>query len=341
MIAVLTSGCALQDKARVVKALEAPTRRVQVVEVAGATWVRGVGGPEDPELEGLLRGLPGVAEVRRDPKGWPLAARHHPSQRTVVRVGGVAIGGDEPVLVAGPCAVEGEEQILTVARAVVAAGGRMLRGGAYKPRTSPYSFQGLGPDGLRLLALARAETGLPVVTECLDPADLDEVARHADVVQIGARNMQNFRLLSAAGACGRPVLLKRGPAASLDELLHAAEYVLAAGNPDVVLCLRGIRTFEQTTRHTFDLGSLPWLRERTHLPVMVDPSHATGVRSFVPPLALAAVAAGADAVMVEAHPDPAQAWSDGPQSLTLEELAALGRSFHAVARAVALQPRFG
>ncbi|MEQ1570575.1 MAG: 3-deoxy-7-phosphoheptulonate synthase, partial [Myxococcota bacterium] len=209
-----------------------------------------------------------------------------------------------------------------------------VRGGAYKPRTSPYAFQGLGVEGLRLLARAREETGLPVVTECVDPADLDVVAEHADMVQIGARNMQNFRLLSAAGGCGRPVLLKRGMTATLEELLHAAEYVVASGNPRVVLCLRGIRTFERTTRNTLDLGALPWLRERSHLPVMVDPSHATGVRAYVPSLARASVAAGADAVMVEAHPDPDRAWSDGPQSLTFAQLDALGASLGAVAAAV-------
>jgi 3-deoxy-7-phosphoheptulonate synthase len=332
MIAVLTDGCALADKARVVRTIEQAGLRASLSVVGGRTWVsvvgEGAGG-----LQQRLQGLPGVHEVRAESPPWPLVARTRP-QGTVVRVGPARIGGDEVVLVAGPCAVEGEEQVLTVARAAKEAGAGLLRGGAYKPRTSPYSFQGLGVDGLRLLALARQETGLPVVTECVDPQDLDAICEHADMVQVGARNMQNFSLLSAAGGCGKPVLLKRGMSATLDELLHAAEYVVSAGNAQVVLCLRGIRTFERTTRNTLDLGALPWLKERCHLPVMVDPSHATGVRSFVAPLARAAVAAGADAVMVEVHPDPDSAWSDGPQSLTLPELDALSRSLRPVAQAI-------
>jgi 3-deoxy-7-phosphoheptulonate synthase len=332
VIAVLTESCALADKARVVKTIEQAGLRASLSWVGGKTWVCVVGEAED-DLQHRLQGLPGVHEVRAESPPWPLVAKTQP-QGTVVRVGPVRIGGDEMVLVAGPCAVEGEEQLLTVARAAHAAGATMLRGGAYKPRTSPYSFQGLGLEGLRLLALARKETGLPVVTECVDPQDLDAICEHADMVQVGARNMQNFRLLTAVGECRKPVLLKRGMTATLDELLHAAEYVVSAGNTEVVLCLRGIRTFERTTRNTLDLGALPWLKERCHLPVMVDPSHATGVRSFVAPLARAAVAAGADAVMVEVHPDPACAWSDGPQSLTLPELLSLASSLTSVAGAV-------
>lgn len=333
MITVLNEGCGLADKARVVRTIEQAGLRVALSEVAGRVWV-GLVGEATPGLRDALVGLPGVHEVRTDSPAWPLVARNTSAERTVVRVGDVEIGGNEVVLVAGPCAVEGEAPLLEVAHAVKAAGARILRGGAYKPRTSPYSFQGLGLEGLRILAAARAETALPVVTECMDAGELDAVAQHADMVQIGARNMQNFRLLEAAGSCGTPVLLKRGMNATLEELLHAAEYVVAAGNPQVVLCLRGIRTFERTTRNTFDLGSLPWLRERTHLPIMVDPSHATGVRSFVPPLALAAIAAGADAVMVEVHPDPARAWSDGPQSLTFDQLGALSGALRSVAAAV-------
>lgn len=332
MIAVLNEACLLSEKAAVVKTIEQSGLRARLSEVRGRTLVSVIG----EVAEGLgdaLRALPGVAELRTDASPWPLVARgQRPS--TVVRVGSLAIGGDEVIVAGGPCAVESEDQLRTAARAVAAAGGRMLRGGAYKPRTSPYSFQGLGEAGLRLLAEARQETGLLVVTECVSADDLDVVCRYADLVQIGARNMQNFRLLEAAGQCGRPVLLKRGMSATLEELLHAAEYIVASGNSEVVLCLRGIRTFEQTTRNTFDLGSLPWLKQRSHLPVMVDPSHACGVRSFVPPLARAAVAAGADALIVETHPEPDAAWSDGAQSLSLPQFAELMDTLRPIAAAV-------
>jgi len=222
-------------------------------------------------------------------------------------------------LIAGPCGVESREQTLAAAEAVAVAGGTMLRGGAFKPRTSPRSFQGLGREGLRILAEARAATGLPVVTELTDVRELDAVLEVADVIQIGARNMQNFALLTEVGRSGRPALLKRGAAATIDELLSAAEYLLVEGNADVTLCERGIRTFERSTRFTLDVAAVPVLKERTNLPVIVDPSHAAGRRELVRPLSLAAVAAGADGLIVEVHPDPAAALSDGPQALTTDE----------------------
>ena len=242
-------------------------------------------------------------------------------ERTVVRVGPFSAGNCHLGVIAGPCAVESEEQTISTARAVKAAGATALRGGAFKPRTSPYSFQGLKEEGLRILAAARQETGLPVVTEVLAAADVPLVADYADVLQIGARNMQNYRLLEEAGAAGKPVLLKRGPAATLDELLLAAEYILNTGNQNVLLCERGIRTFETHVRYTLPLASVPYLHERTHLPVLVDPSHGTGHTQLVPRMAAAAVAAGADGLIIEVHPNPETAMSDGYQSLDFQQFA--------------------
>jgi 3-deoxy-7-phosphoheptulonate synthase len=237
-------------------------------------------------------------------------------------------------LIAGPCAVETREQTLLTADTVAAAGAAMLRGGAYKPRTSPHSFQGLGRDALAILAEARDRTGLPIVTELTDVRELDAVLEVADVIQIGARNMQNFALLTEIGRSGRPALLKRGAAATVDDLLSAAEYILSEGNGDVTLCERGIRTFERSTRFTLDVSAVPVLKERTHLPVIVDPSHAAGRRELVRPLSLAAVAAGADGLIVEVHPNPAEALSDGPQALTTAEFAGYARDVYALADAL-------
>jgi 3-deoxy-7-phosphoheptulonate synthase len=238
-----------------------------------------------------------------------------------IEIAGRRIGGEQFALIAGPCTVESREQTLAAAHAVHAAGGLMLRGGAYKPRTSPHAFRGLGAEGLRILAEARAATGLPILTECLDLRDLDDVLEVADVVQIGARNMQNYPLLTEIGRSGCPALLKRGLSSTLDELLSAAEYILAEGNERVILCERGIRTFESSYRFTLDLAAVPVLRERTHLPVIVDPSHAAGRRELVAPLSLAAAAVGADGLVVEVHPDPDSAICDGRQSLPTEGLA--------------------
>jgi chorismate mutase/prephenate dehydratase len=249
---------------------------------------------------------------------YRLAARGQRPEDTVVVVAGVPIGGSRPVVIAGPCAVESREQVRACARIVKEMGGDLLRGGCFKPRTSPYSFQGLGYEGLDMLAEAGAEVGLPIVTEVMHPAHVGPVAEKAHVLQIGARNMQNFSLLKEVGKVDRPVLLKRGMSSSIEELLSAAEYVLSQGNHMVILCERGIRTFETSTRNTLDLSAVPVLRERTHLPVIVDPSHAVGVRRFIPPMARAALAAGAQGLMIEIHPEPERALSDGPQALTFE-----------------------
>jgi 3-deoxy-7-phosphoheptulonate synthase len=258
------------------------------------------------------------------------AAGRRPGRRTV-EVGEARIGGGHFAAIAGPCAVESRETLLETANAVADAGATMLRGGAYKPRTSPYSFQGLGEEGLRLLAEAREVTGLPVVTEAMDVRELDAVLGVADVVQVGARNMQNYPLLTELGRSGRPVLLKRGPSATLEELLLAAEYVLKEGNPDVILCERGIRTFETDYRYTLDLMAVPALKQRTDLPVIVDPSHAAGRRDLVAPMSMAAAAAGADGVIVEVHPDPDTAVCDGPQQLSTHEFAGYLRGVEAAA----------
>jgi 3-deoxy-7-phosphoheptulonate synthase len=278
-----------------------------------------------------LEGFPGVEQVLPILKPYKLVSRELRPDPTVLEVRGRRLGDGFFGLLAGPCTVESRGQTLETARAVAAAGATMLRGGAYKPRTSPYAFQGLGEAALAILAEAREVTGLPLVTELTDPRHVDAVAATADVIQIGARNMQNFPLLSEAGSTGRPVLLKRGPSASIEELLMAAEYVLKEGNAQVVLCERGIRTFERTTRYTLDIGAIPVLKQETHLPVIVDPSHASGRRELVAPLARAAVAAGADGVLVEVHPAPESALCDGPQQLPPAEFAELARDIAALA----------
>ena len=287
---------------------------------------------------GMFESLPGVAECIRILKPFKLASREFVSEPTVVEVGagsGAArVGGPEVVIAAGPCAVESWEQLQEVAVAVKQSGARLLRGGAFKPRTSPYSFQGLGEEGLQLLARAREETGLPVVTEVMTPEAVPLVERYADCLQIGARNMQNFNLLQACGKSAKPVLLKRGLSSTLEEFLMAAEYVLASGNRNVILCERGIRTFERATRNTLDLSAVAVLKQWSHLPVIVDPSHGTGHASLVPAMARAAIAAGADGLLIEVHPHPERALSDGPQSLTPAGLAETATAVAAVARAV-------
>ncbi|MGH9459473.1 MAG: 3-deoxy-7-phosphoheptulonate synthase [Thermoanaerobaculia bacterium] len=276
--------------------------------------------------ESALLSIPGVESAVPVMKPYKLAAREFVADPTRVRAGdgcGATIGAAELAIIAGPCAVESREVLREAARGVAAAGATMLRGGAFKPRTSPYSFQGLGEDGLKMLAEARAETGLPVVTEVLDTRHVEIVAEHADVLQIGARNMQNFALLSEVGRVQRPVLLKRGLSATIPELLMAAEYILSQGNRDVILCERGIRTFDRSTRNTLDVGAIAVLKKETHLPVVVDPSHAAGRADLVPALAFAAVAAGADGLIIEVHPRPEEALSDGDQSLSLAQFASL------------------
>ena len=267
----------------------------------------------------------GVAQLR--------VSRTAMAETTCVRVGTAAFGGGDFTLVAGPCAVESEEQLLSVARAVRAAGASLLRGGAFKPRTSPYEFQGLGREGVRLLELVRRETGLPVVTEIVDPRDL-ELLENMDMLQVGARNMQNFALLKELGRCKKPILLKRGMGCTLRELLHSAEYLLSEGNGQVVLCERGIRSFESAERSTLDLSAVPLLHELSHLPIIVDPCHAVGRARLVPPMALAAAACGADGVMLEVHGDPLRAQCDGAQALLPEEFSALAKRLQAVREAL-------
>ncbi|MCI0341527.1 MAG: 3-deoxy-7-phosphoheptulonate synthase [Planctomycetales bacterium] len=300
----------------------------------------GITGNTGPVPRARLESLPGVLEVIQVTQPWKLASREVHPDPTVVWVGGergaarVPIGGARVVVMAGPCAVETAEQTLTIARAVREAGAALLRGGAFKPRTSPYSFQGLGAEGLAILSRARSETGLPIVTEAVDTESLKLVAEQADMVQLGARNMQNFQLLRAAGRCGKPILLKRGLAATLEELFMAAEYVMSEGNYQVVLCERGVRTFADHTRNTLDLSVVPAVKRLSHLPIIVDPSHGTGRRNKVAPLSRAALAVGADGIMVEVHHAPETALSDGPQAIVPGEFAALMAQLRRIAPVV-------
>jgi 3-deoxy-7-phosphoheptulonate synthase len=318
MMIVMKEGATSGQVAHVIERIEkvgcsAHISKGELLTVIGAI------GDRDRVASLGLEGAPGVDHLVPILKPYKLAsAQFRKGERTVVDVDGRRVGGDSFGLIAGPCTVEGREQTLEVARVVADAGATMLRGGAYKPRTSPYSFQGLGVEGLRLLQEAKEETGLPIVTELMDVRDVADVVEVADVIQIGARNMQNYPLLAEIGRAGLPVLLKRGLSATLDELLMAAEYVLKEGNGNVMLCERGIRTFETAYRFTLDLMAVPVLRELTHLPVVVDPSHAAGRRDWVAPMSLAAAAAGADGIIVEVHNEPEEAICDGPQALLTE-----------------------
>lgn len=293
-----------------------------------------LGSPIVPGLGAALGALPGVETTLRVSKPYKLASREFNPIQTVVRVRDVEIGGPEIVVIAGPCSVESEEQILQTAHGVREAGAKLLRGGAYKPRTSPYAFRGMGERGLELLAKAREETGLGIVTEVMSPNDVALVGQYADVFQIGARNMQNYLLLEEVGRTNTPVLLKRGLSATIEEWLLAAEYVMAQGNKQVMLCERGIRTFETTLRNTFDLNAVAYAKQLTHLPVLADPSHATGKWQLVTPMSLAATACGADGLIIEVHPDPDRALSDGAQSLNLEHFGQLIPQLGAIANAV-------
>ncbi len=285
--------------------------------------VIGVIGKTYPELKDTLEYMDGVSEVVRVSKAFKLPSRDFHPDDTIIEVGGVVIGGQDPVIMAGPCAVENQEQLFKTARAVKAAGANVLRGGAFKPRTSPYSFRGLGEDGLRLLAEARAEFDIPIITEVMAPQDVELVARYADILQVGARNMQNFNLLDEVGRSDKPVMVKRGLSATIEEWLLAAEYVLAEGNSQVMLCERGIRTFETFTRNTLDISAVPVIKRLSHLPIIADPSHATGKWYLVSPMALAAMAAGAHGIIVEVHPTPETALCDGAQALTFESFESM------------------
>jgi 3-deoxy-7-phosphoheptulonate synthase len=331
MLVVMRRGAAAAEIEAVAAAIREMGYRASTVAGAQRTVVAVVGndGRIDPSR---LEGLPGVLELLHVTPPYRQVSREWQSASTVVRLpGGVTIGGDEVVVMAGPCSVESEAQIVATARAVREAGAVVLRGGAFKPRTSPYSFQGLGRRGLELLARAREETGMAVVTEVMDPESVELVARYADILQVGARNMQNYPLLRRVGQTRKPVLLKRGIAATITELLLAAEYVLAEGNAAVILCERGVRGFDGGRRFLFDLAAVPLLHRLSHLPVVADPSHGTGLRESVVPMARAAVAAGADGLLVEVHPDPARALSDGAQSLTPDQFTELMRQARAIA----------
>jgi 3-deoxy-7-phosphoheptulonate synthase len=324
MMIVMKETATDEEVEAVVEKIESAGALAHRIVGARLTVIGAIGDVEqDVNVEGLgLEGQPGVDRVMPILKPYKLASSQitH-GERTVVDIGGRKIGGENFALIAGPCTVESREQTLQTARVVRDAGATLLRGGAYKPRTSPYAFQGLGQEGLRLLAEAKSETGLPIVTELMDMRDIDAVLEVADVVQIGARNMQNYPLLAEIGRSGRPALLKRGLSSTLDELLMAAEYILKEGNPNVMLCERGIRTFETAYRFTLDLMAVPVLKELSHLPVIVDPSHAAGRRDLVLPLSMAAAAVGADGIIVEVHPNPDEAICDGPQALRAEEFA--------------------
>ena len=294
----------------------------------------GVVGQTFPELRDMLELIPGVDEVIPVSKPYKLSSREFHPLDTTIEVGGITIGGKEIVIIAGPCAVESEQQLLETAKAVKAAGATILRGGAFKPSTSPYHFRGLGEQGLELLAQVKKEIGLPIITEVMSPGEVELVARYADILQIGARNMQNFNLLEEVGKTGKPVMLKRGLSATIQEWLLAAEYILAQGNEQLMLCERGIRTFETHTRNTMDISAIPIIEKVSHLPIIVDPSHGTGKRDLVAPMALAAVAAGADGVMVEVHPNPDLALKDGAQSLNFDNFRQLMSQLKPVAAAI-------
>jgi len=322
MIVVMKTGSSQDEVNGVTKRIEDVGLKAHISTGTEHTVI-GVLGQVFPELRDSLELLPGVEQVIPVTKPYKLASREFHPQDTIVEANGVAIGGNEIVIMAGPCAIESEKQVLATAQAVKAAGATVLRGGAFKPRTSPYQFRGLGESGLKLLAQAGKETQMPIITEVMSPDHVDLVAKYADILQIGARNMQNFILLDEVGRTKKPVLLKRGLASNIQEWLLAAEYILAQGNEQVILCERGIKTFETYTRNTMDVSAIPIIEKVSHLPIIADPSHATGKWYLVPPLALAAVAAGADGLLIEVHPNPDLALADGPQSLTFENFRLL------------------
>jgi len=330
MIVVMQQEAARAEVAALVARVEGEGFAAHESRDEGRTVV-GVVGQGAERLRETLSAMRGVERVVVVAPPWKLASREWRRGGTVVEVGGVAIGGGKPVTIAGPCAVESHAQLLAIAEAVKAGGAQLLRGGAFKPRTSPYAFRGLGAEGLKMLRDVGDRTGLPVVTEILAPADIDLFVRHADVLQVGARNMQNFPLLDEVGRVGKPVLLKRGLMATIDELLLAAEYVLARGNSKLILCERGIRTFETATRNTPDIAAIPVVKELSHLPILFDPSHSTGARRLVAPLARAAIAAGADGLLIEVHVKPEEALCDGNQALLPAEFAALKSDVDAIA----------
>ncbi len=336
MIIVMRRDAKKQDIEHMIKQVESLGLKPTVLEGTERFVIAAIGDERNAPV-GILESGPGVDEVLPVLAPYKLASLETRSEPTVVRAGSLTIGGGHFGIIAGPCSVESEEQIVASARAIKKAGATALRGGAFKPRTSPYSFQGHKEEGLKMLATARAETGLAVVTEVVAGEDVDLVAEYADVLQVGARNMQNYRLLEAVGKTRRPVLLKRGPSATVEELLLAAEYILDAGNQQVMLCERGIRTFEAHTRFTLPLATVPYLQGKTHLPIVVDPSHGTGHTPLVPALARASVAAGADGIIVEVHPNPEKALSDGYQSMTFKQFEDMMTACRRIAAAMEMK----
>lgn len=331
MVVIMQNGASKDDLDAVLARVAEHKLRGSVTVGEDQNIVGIIGSPITVALQEALESMSGVREVVRISRPYKLATREFHPLDTIVDVSGVKVGGGSAVVMAGPCAVESETQIMTTAIAIKKAGAHMLRGGAFKPRSSPYSFRGMGEEALKLMAKARAETGLPIVTEVMTPTDVALVAEYADLLQIGARNMQNYQLLEEVGRSQRPVLLKRGLSATFEEWMLSAEYIMNQGNHNVILCERGIRTFETATRNTLDLNAVALAKKRTHLPIIVDPSHGTGKWYLVQPLALAGLAAGADGLMIEVHPDPDKATSDGPQSLTLERFAELMPKINALA----------
>jgi 3-deoxy-7-phosphoheptulonate synthase len=335
-IIVLKTDATEDDIKHVVKKLESRGMRVNVSQGTERTIIGVIGDTSKvtEEEEDSIRAASGVENVVRILKPYKLASREFRKENTEINVRGVVIGGKRIPVMAGPCAVENNTVLTSIAEKVKAGGASFLRGGAYKPRTSPYSFQGLGEEGLKYLAEAREKTGLPIITEIMDPRDLDMIVKYTDIIQIGARNMQNFRLLLEVGSAQKPVLLKRGLSSTIQEWLMSAEYIMSRGNHQVMLCERGIRTFETATRNTLDLSAVPVLKQLTHLPVVVDPSHGVGKRDLVAPMTKAAVAAGADALIIEVHTNPEEAMSDGDQSLKPDQFAQLMQELRPIALAV-------
>ena len=330
MIVVMAPGAAQPDLDNIRVRSEDRGLRAQINTGAERTVI-GVMGSIPPDFKDEMELMNGVDEVIIISKPYKLASKEFHPDDTIIKVGDAVIGGPKPVIMAGPCSVEDEEQMVSTAKAVKAAGATVLRGGAFKPRTSPYSFRGMGEDGLKLLQLAKQETGLPIITEVMATADVETVAKYADILQIGARNMQNYNLLDEVGLIGKPVMVKRGLAASYEEWLLAAEYVMAGGNEQVILCERGVRGFETFTRFTLDVAAVPVIKRLSHLPIVADPSHSTGKWYLVTPVALASVAAGAHGLLIEVHPNPDQAKCDGPQSLTFENFDILMEQVNAIA----------
>ena len=330
MIVVMAPGTAQSDLDNIRVRIEDRGLKAQINTGAERTVI-GVMGSIPPDFKDEMELMNGVDEVIIISKPYKLASKEFHPDDTIIKVGDAVIGGPKPVIMAGPCSVEDEEQMVSTAKAVKAAGATVLRGGAFKPRTSPYSFRGMGEEGLKLLQLAKQETGLPIITEVMATADVETVAKYADILQIGARNMQNYNLLDEVGLIGKPVMVKRGLAASYEEWLLAAEYVMAGGNEQVILCERGVRGFETFTRFTLDVAAVPVIKRLSHLPIVADPSHSTGKWYLVTPVALASVAAGAHGLLIEVHPNPDQAKCDGPQSLTFENFDILMEQVNAIA----------